>query len=276
MTILTKNTISTTLTKSVAVSSYLLLFLIVLMLTDDASGFSSTNKKQLQQHAWQKRKVLTRVCAAATDGNEDVPIIILPQTTSAGVWTTAELMRRQTERRLIKQLLKGDEAIAELRRLWFSERGKQVQDKMYTAERAIGNPQNWTVAQSILEELVMDDPTYVEPFVRLSKLYCLQGRFEESQKICQAVLEIRPWHFVASETMAALSRVQVIEKEHLIKRLPTPSQKELRKSWVEQALEDSIQSEQDAMMTKSNIFRPDEEGASIILGLDDDNRSSWQ
>eukprot|EP00980_Cylindrotheca_fusiformis_P001802 scaffold408_cov71-Cylindrotheca_fusiformis.AAC.3 len=190
--------------------------------------------------------------------NNKIP---LPQ---ASPWTTAECMRRQTERRLLEQLVDGDDAIAEIRRLWFSERGPSVQEKMYIAEKSIGNPENWTRAETILEELIEDDPTYIEPFVRLSKLYCLQGRFEESERICQAVIEHRPWHFVAAETMAALGRVRKNEKEHLIRRLPVPSKKELRKAWVEQAVKDSIAAE----------LNNQGEEDSALLGSD--NSSSWQ
>jgi hypothetical protein len=208
-------------------------------------------------------------CAANTKDDCEEDSLPLPQITA--IWTTAELMRRQTERRLLKQLLHGDEAIAELRKLWFSERGLAVQEQMYMAEAAIGNPQNWTLAESILETLIHADPTYIEPFVRLSKLYCLQGRFEESGRMCQAALENRPWHYVALETMAAVSLVEQKEKnkEQPSKRLPTPSKKDLRKQWVEQAVEDSIRTERDAMIARR-------------IQLDDgsmtgsQNNSSWQ
>lgn len=208
-------------------------------------------------------------CAANTKDDCEEDSLPLPQSTD--IWTTAELMRRQTERRLLKQLLYGDEAIAELRKLWFSERGLAVQEQMYMAEAAIGNPQNWTLAESILETLIHADPTYIEPFVRLSKLYCLQGRFEESERMCQAALEYRPWHYVALETMAAVSLVEQKEKnkEQPSKRLPTPSKKDLRKQWVEQAVEDSMRTERDAMMARR-------------IQLDDgsmtgsQNNSSWQ
>jgi hypothetical protein len=208
-------------------------------------------------------------CAAYTKDDCEEDSLPLPQSTD--IWTTAELMRRQTERRLLKQLLYGDEAIAELRKLWFSERGLVVQEQMYIAEAAIGHPQNWTVAESILETLIYADPTYIEPFVRLSKLYCLQGRFEESGRMCQAALENRPWHYVALVTMAVLDLVEQKEgdEEQPSKRLPPPSKKDLRKQWVEQAVGDSMQIEQDAMMAR----RIQLDDGSMT---DSQNNNSWQ
>jgi hypothetical protein len=94
-----------------------------------------------------------------------------------------------------------------------------------------------------LEKLICSDPTYLEPYVRLSKLYCLQGRFEDSRIICEQVLLLKPWHYVALETMVAVNLVQENNEQLLkwaSKRLPTPSRKELREKWVQQAIEDSI------------------------------------
>lgn len=167
----------------------------------------------------------------------------------APIWTTVEIRRRETERRLLSNLLQGDDAINQLRNLWFSERGNEVEALMYQAEFGIGHPQNWTLAETILQDLILADPTYLEPFARLSKLYCLQGRFQESHDMCRRVLEQRPWHYVALETMVAVLLVKDDNRQLLLwakKRLPPPSQHKLRRTWVEQAIEDSKRIQKEA------------------------------
>ena len=123
----------------------------------------------------------------------------------------------------------------------------------------------------------MDDPTYIEPYVRLSKLYCLQGRFNESRNICQHVLTYRPWHYVALETMVAVNlAIDDDDNQKLMlwasRRLPTPSQGELRKKWVEQAIEDSLRIQQEGTTTiggDNNNNNNDER-------KQDFDESSWQ
>lgn len=188
------------------------------------------------------------------------------------IWTAIEIKRRETERLLIKELLNGDSAIKQLRRLWFSERGKKIENLMYQAELGIGHPQNWTSAEEILEDLILEDPTYIEPYVRLSKLYCLQGRFMESRNICQHVLTYRPWHYVALETMVAVNLAMDDNQKLLLwasRRLPSPSHGELRKKWVEQAIEDSLRIQQEATTIGGDNNNNDER-------KQDFDESSWQ
>jgi hypothetical protein len=94
-------------------------------------------------------------------------------------WTTMDRKRRETEKQLLAELFNGDEVIPEFKKLWFSERGLRVEKLMYQAELGIGHPQQWKLTNLILTQLIEEDPTYLEPYVRLSKLYCSQGRFEE-------------------------------------------------------------------------------------------------
>ena len=156
--------------------------------------------------------------------------------------TTMEKKRRETEIALIQELLNGDKAIAEFKKLWFSERGPKVEKLMYQAELGIGQPPKWNQTMDTLLELTRDDPTYIEPYVRLSKLYCLQGRFDESLILCQHILKVRPWHFVCIETMIALNMALGNADEAQFwaaKRLPTPSNAEQRDLWVQQAIQDA-------------------------------------
>jgi hypothetical protein len=197
--------------------------------------------------------------------------IPLPQ--KAPFLTTMEQKRREIEQLLLKQLLHGDEVISQFKKLWFSERGPDVEKIMYQAEMGIGlGPTKWNETCEVLEALIRQDPTYIEPFVRLSKLYCLQGRLVESKMICQQVLSLKfkPWHFVALETMVAIHTallqendddfVQEEEVQHWSsRRLPRPDKKEERKQWVERALENAHhqleQSREDARHSEFNVPR---------------------
>ena len=230
--------------------------------TDTGAAFAtcfspSSKKKPAFQHHRNRQLQLQRQRTAtpsplqagndAGDGEDrrrqeilKVPLPVPP------AWTAVERKRRRIERDLIAQLLVrpdgdggvgGDEAIrgGHFRRLWFSERGFSVERVMERADLDAGKPETWPDAESALVSLIRDDPTYVEPYVRLSKLYCLQQRFDESKALALAALELRPWHFVALETMVAVHTAQRNELEARLwdaKRLPKPSDPERRKEWV--------------------------------------------
>lgn len=150
----------------------------------------------------------------------------------------------------MSDLLEGDDAVAKLRQLWFSERGPELEAKLYEAEARIGKgaPEDWNSAEETLLGLIGEDATFLEPFVRLSKLYTLQGRFAESHRMCLAVFDRRPWHYVLLETMVvnamALERNEDL-KSWASKRLPPPSRVERRLAWVKRAVADSIRLEEE-------------------------------
>jgi tetratricopeptide (TPR) repeat protein len=155
--------------------------------------------------------------------------------------TSMERERRKEEMHLLAKLYRDDKAITEFQ--WFAERGPEVQALLTTANNNIGKgPDHWPEAQAILLDLIKRDASFLEPQVRLSKLYCLQGRFDEAATLSQQVLESKPWHFVALETMVAISTAQgntVLTELWKSRRLPTPSQKEAREQWVDRALQDA-------------------------------------
>lgn len=117
--------------------------------------------------------------------------LILPQAPQSPV-TRVELDRFRIERALLEDLRTGDASIKKLRNFWFAEQGKTVEAWMYQAEASIGKPKDWDTAEAILLQVCQRSPTFVEPFVRLSKLYCLQGKFEDSRKLCEASLALKP------------------------------------------------------------------------------------
>jgi hypothetical protein len=158
--------------------------------------------------------------------------------------TQSELENRKAEMLLIARLLsKGDKAIAEFKHHWFSERGEEAKATLVKADFNIGKgPDYWPEAEVSFLKLVADDPTFLEPKVRLSKLYCLQAEFSEAEKLSQQVLDSKPWHFVAIETMVAVSTAQgktTLAELWKSRRLPNPSQAERRNEWVERALLDA-------------------------------------
>lgn len=158
-----------------------------------------------------------------------------------------EKERRERERSLLAQVQEGDKAIKELRKLWGSQSGNtQKEELMYQAARGIGNPQLWDESRGILEKLTTENPTFLEPFARLSKLYCLMGRLEDSQTMALEVLKLKPWHILAIETMVATSyALNQIESSvyWASQRMPPPSQTAKRKEWIHRAIESSLEFE---------------------------------
>ena len=158
-----------------------------------------------------------------------------------------EKQRRERERSLLKQVQEGDEAIQELRKLWGSQSGNSREEELlYQAAKGIGDPRSWDESKEILERLTSENPTFLEPFARLSKLYCLMGRLEDSQIMALEVLKLKPWHILTIETMVATSyALSRIESSFYwaSRRMPPPSQTEKRKAWVSRAIEDSLEFE---------------------------------
>ena len=154
-----------------------------------------------------------------------------------------EQSHREKELELLAELRFDDEAIHKFRKLWRSERGDQMADKIDKAWTDFGHPDRWNKAEKSLLQMIRDDPSYCYPFVFLSKLYCLQGRFLESQTIGQAILEIKPYHFTVLETMMACSfALQNVEQAAYwaARRLPPPTKQQERLEWVNWAIEDAI------------------------------------
>jgi hypothetical protein len=178
--------------------------------------------------------------------------------------TTMERERRRFEIELLSRLYTGDDAISEFKALWFFERGSEMQSQLFKADFAIGNPKNWEESENILNDLIRSDPTFLEPKVRLSKLCCLQGRFDDSLRLAQEVLELRPWHFVVLDTMVAVYTGKGntdMAQMWASRRLPTPSQREKRKLWVDRALRDA----------KEVLARLEEQSSRDFFGPLDDH-----
>lgn len=151
--------------------------------------------------------------------------------------------RCKDEMMLLAKLNQGDDSISEFKDFWFSEYGPDVQELMTEADFGIGKgPTHWEASEATFLDLIQRYPDFLEPQVRLSKLHCLQGRFEEAANLAKPVLECKPWHFVALETLVAVYTIQgntVMAEVYKSRRLPFPSQKEAREQWVSRALLDA-------------------------------------
>jgi hypothetical protein len=114
--------------------------------------------------------------------------------------SSIERDRRVAEIQLLKQLLleEGNDATAALWALWYSERGSTAQTSLKQSEQLMGDPTSWKDCERKLTALIEEYGIYfVEPINRLATLYYLQGRFEDSYKLCQVVIQVKPWHFGA-------------------------------------------------------------------------------
>ena len=184
----------------------------------------------------------------------------LPETPSAAIspplnvvlpppplMTSVERARRLAEQDLLAQLTEGDDALTDLWDSWFNERGADAAARLLRAEELTGEgPNAWPQAEEILFALMKEHGVYwAEPVNRLATLYYMQGRFEESEILCQTVLAVKPWHFGAlSGIVMVYAGLHDSEKarQWAARRLPTFSPtgpNKRRVHWVETALKDS-------------------------------------
>jgi len=107
--------------------------------------------------------------------------------------------RRLREAALLKALESSDVAVPELWGLWFAEKGPGPAAELLDAEEiASKGPLYWDEAEIRLWNLIQTHGIYwSEPVNRLATLMYLQGRLEESKKLCELVLAVKPWHFGA-------------------------------------------------------------------------------
>jgi hypothetical protein len=188
--------------------------------------------------------------------------------------TTMERERRAAEIELLAELYNGDDALPGFKQLWFSERGVQLKEQLILGDNCIGKgPDYWAESEQLLTKLCHEDPSFLEPFVRLAKLYCLQARFDEAEVLSKYILLLKPYHFVALETMVATYAAKGHVKSARFwstKRLPTPSSRDRRNEWVERALQDA-DSILHQMTTQESFFGPPDSHPFDIKLLEDDD-----
>ena len=201
---------------------------------------------------------------------------------------------------MLAELDEGDDAMVDLWNLWFHERGSKAAAQLAKAEELTSQgPLAWPDAERILEDLIVQYGVYfTEPVNRLATLYYMQDRLEESERLCNIVLDCKPWHFGAlSGIVMVHAGLRNVNAARLwaARRLPTyvadsegVSINRRRRAWVMRALRDAEQSLVDAEKRVHVAFgKPDEhattggsegptlDGATVDHD-DDDDDDAWQ
>jgi len=156
-----------------------------------------------------------------------------------------ERERRNVEIRILRQLRTSDEPLFEIWNLWYGERGETAQRMLRETDQLLGDPNTWDECETRLLGLVGTYGLFfVEPVNRLATLYFLQGKFQDSYKLCRIVLTLKPWHFGALSGI-----VQVCIRKGDLKRARVWAEKGMptlessgaevgstRAEWVEEAV----------------------------------------
>jgi tetratricopeptide (TPR) repeat protein len=171
------------------------------------------------------------------DAEEEAPLL-----------STIGRERREAEISMLRELEYSDEASDDLWQLWYSERGpKASADLKEIEEELFGDMSEWDHAEERLQEMIKEHGMhFVEPLNRLATLYYMQGRYEDSKRYCEAVLDQKPWHFGAlSGIVMVCANLQDMNgaRQWASRRLPPippdGTTNERRSEWVERAVEDA-------------------------------------
>lgn len=155
--------------------------------------------------------------------------------------------RREAEIKMLKSLEYSDDATASLWALWYGERGPQASREIHEIEALFADPSDWDEAEERLEIMLEQHGThFVEPINRLATLYYLQGKFVESKRMCEHVLEHKPWHIGALSgivlvcaNMNLLSEARHWAGRRLPPLPPVGTTNERREAWVLRAVGDA-------------------------------------
>ena len=185
--------------------------------------------------------------------------------------TALDRVRRFREQELLEKLKEGDEALTDLWDFWFQERGTHAAACLVQAEELTGQgPSYWPQAEIILAALIEEYGVYwAEPVNRLATLYFIQGRFEDSETLCQIVLAVKPWHFGALSGIVMVYeslRESQKARQWAARRLPTFAPKgnnRRRQEWVKNALKDSQAAIEDAERRLQEWMGPKDDYTSL-------------
>jgi hypothetical protein len=199
--------------------------------------------------------------------------------------TTLDRERRRKEHRLLAQLKDSDEPVSDLWDLWFRERGTAAFQKL-THTEALVHQGAYDAAERALQDIIAEYGVWwAEPVNRLATLYYLQGRYEESERMCLMVLQVKPWHFGALSGIVMVYAAQhQVEPARMwaARRLPSlastgPNRR--RTAWVERAMHDAEHLLQQAEQRIQHAFGSPDAHVSrrpkplFLLEFDD---SAWQ
>lgn len=89
-----------------------------------------------------------------------------------------------------------NQATAELWRIWFHQKGSYGIELLERCQVML-QVGNVTQAETLLTELVRDQPDFAEAWNRRAVLYYALGQYEKSRDDCQQVIKLNPVHFGA-------------------------------------------------------------------------------
>lgn len=152
--------------------------------------------------------------------------------------------RRQLEAEmaLIEALGAPDpsEAIAGLWRAWFRERGAKNLARLTQVDEWIaGGELFWNRAERLAAELSAEFPDWAEPKNRLATVLYLLARYDESVRLCEEVIAMKPHHFGALSgiVMCHLKRGDVEAAETWAARQLPPNDDD-RRVWARKRLDE--------------------------------------
>jgi len=211
--------------------------------------------------------------------------------------TSADRERRLTEIQLLKQLAGSDEnnnemALQLLWELWFSERGATAKKQLEQADAFMSEPSHWSKCEVLLSNMIQEHGAYfTEPINRLATLYYLQGRYEESYRLCLVVLHSKPWHvgalsgiFMVCAQLSGDRRRDKARQYWSGKRL-LPTTTTNRQEWVNRAVSDAEDAlEQAEKWTRDSFWRLDDDNENFSsfkqkepdAAAPDDDDGAWQ
>jgi len=98
----------------------------------------------------------------------------------------------------LKSLDEGirEQATQELWRIWFKQKGTYGLELIQRSQMLL-DAGEISHAESILTELIQDQPDFAEAWNRRAVLYYTQGQYQEAIDDCQQVVQLNPIHFGA-------------------------------------------------------------------------------
>jgi tetratricopeptide (TPR) repeat protein len=93
-----------------------------------------------------------------------------------------------------------EQATKKLWRIWFQQKGIHGLEKIDHSQKLLDAGRT-TEAESVLTELIKEQPDFAEAWNRRAFLYYSAGKYKESLADCQMAIQINPVHFGALHGM---------------------------------------------------------------------------
>lgn len=156
--------------------------------------------------------------------------------------------RRLKEISLLATLTDSDEAVNDLWALWIAEKGPAAATLLLRSEQLM-SVDSFDEAEAILWSIIRQHGIHwAEPVNRLATLKYMQGRLEESKKLCELVLRVKPWHFGALSgivlvctAMNDATGARMWADRRLPPLIPEHTSGDRRVKWISRALEDATE-----------------------------------